>query len=298
MEAVKIDNEVVERYRKNYRLGPHITSEEVRQHWVLERLLTDKLLQSGREERWRVFSDCYTELYEKCPWLNTTEERADILHAKFAKWKHLVRPGDKIFEVGSGRAALLKYLTSLGCKCVATEITPERGAKHLPQADGLTWRNTDGVNLAQFEPEGTYDFVISSQVIEHLHPNDLETHFRNAARILKRRGQYIFDTPHRGAGPHDLSLVFGFDRSVCMHLKEYDYPGLVSMLRKAGFGKIRAIFSPKKIKPLRSRSFLAYCIAWDRVLAALHLSPSAERGLRRRLRKLLLPGNIWLAAQV
>jgi SAM-dependent methyltransferase len=298
MVDVSVNDAVLQRYRKNYGLGPEIGCEHVRQHLMLERQLTDRLMSSGRDERWKLFSECYTELYAKCPWLNTVVESEDALQHKISKWKHLVRPGDRIFEVGSGRADLLKYLTQLGCKCVATEITPERGAKHLPQADGLTWRLTDGVNLAHFEPERTYDLVISSQVVEHLHPDDLEIHFRNAARILKHGGQYIFDTPHRGTGPHDLSVVLGCDRSVFLHLKEYDYPGLASLLRKAGFTRIRAVFSPRKINSFPSAALFFYCLAWDRTLAALHLPASTERTLRRRLRKLLMPSNIWLAAQV
>ena len=299
IDDIVVDSAIVEKYRRTFSYGDEIGIAEVERHWRLERALTKRLLCSTPETRWQVFADCYTEFFADLPWLNRPLDEARE-QKKFARWGGLIRPGSLVFEVGSGRAGLLKYLTRFGCRCVATEITPERGEKHLPGADNLTWRHNDGVNLARFEPENTYDFVISTQVVEHFHPDDTQIHFANALAILKPGGEYIFDTPHRGAGPYDLSFVFGCDRAVCMHLKEYDYAGLIAQLRAAGFSEIRAIVPvPRIIKPFRSWWYLTYCRAWDAVLHALRLSPSTERGLRRRWlrRGLLVPTNIWLAAR-
>jgi SAM-dependent methyltransferase len=228
-----------------------------------------------------VFSECYTELYTKLPWLNAPE----IAAHDYSPWSRLINQKSRIFEIGSGKAPLLKYLTSLGHECVATEITQERGAKHAADTAGLTWHLTDGVNLAEFEAESSYDVVISTQVIEHLHPDDMLAHFSNPLRILKVGGRYIFDTPHAGTGPHDLSLVFCLDRPVCMHLKEYNFLELRKLLTRAGFSSVSAVlYRPRlRVGPYMSSLFLHYCCAWDWLIGRIGISSTQQRALRRSM---------------
>src|SRR5207248_11094806 len=132
-----------------------------------------RLLASSPPTRWRTLHDCYTILYKELPWLNEAQLRQDSVESELIGWSALISAKSKIFEVGSGRAKLLRYLMSIGHSCVATEITPERGSKHLNERDGLLWHNNDGVHLAEFEERESYDFVISTQLIKHLHPDDL-----------------------------------------------------------------------------------------------------------------------------
>jgi len=161
----------------------------------------------------------------------------------------------------------------------------------------LVWRTTDGVNLSQFEKEATYDAVISTQVIEHLHPDDLVTHFSNALALLKPGGICVFDTPHRGTGPHDLSDLLGFERPQFMHLKEYDYCELRDALKKAGFSKLEALAN-YRIFLLRGRALFFFYAAVDRFISFLKISPPLERRIRRSMPfRLLGPrSNIWIAA--
>ena len=60
----------------------------------------------------------------------------------------------------------------------------------------MTWGETDGVHLDMFKLPESYDAVISNQVIEHLHRDDLAIHFRAAWRVLRPGGRYVFATPH------------------------------------------------------------------------------------------------------
>lgn len=290
-----IDQRVVDRYRRNYGLGNDIGANHVKSHWELEIALTDKLLKSTKAERRKVFSECYTELYAKLPWLNKAETRS----YDYSRWGRLINKKSRIIEIGSGNAQLLKYLASLGHDCVGTEITDERGAKHAGDAE-LKWHLTDGVNLAQFEAESSYDVVISSQVVEHLHPDDILEHFYNAKKILKEGGRYIFDTPLIGTGPADLSLVFGFDRPVCMHLKEYSFLEMRHLLKRAGFSSVDAVLYrrwPVPIGPYSSSWYFRYCCAWDWLIERIGMSPRFERRLRKYiLRLLFVPTGIWLCA--
>lgn len=290
------EQELVYRYRDNFGLSDAIGIEQVELHRKLEGELTSQLWSSTPENRWQVFDYCYTTLYKNLPWLNEGGKQP----AKDGAWPHLLRKKSTIFEVGSGKGKLLRHLVTLGHRCTATEITVERGAKHV-ELDGLEWHTTDGINLANFEQPESYDVVISSQVIEHFHPDDVKRHFENVRTILKIDGEYFFDTPHIGTGPHDLSKVFGFDRPIFMHLREYDFRELGEIARAAGFKDVQAIlfykFGRLALGPLRSRLLYLYYYFVDSVLSTLRLSPRRERSIRRILRLALVPGNIWLVAR-
>jgi SAM-dependent methyltransferase len=291
-----IDRQVVNRYRRNYGLGDEIGVDHIKSHWELEIALTDRLLKSAKSERPKVFRECYTELYTKLPWLNKTES----FPQNYSHWARLIKKRAKIFEIGSGKAELLKYPVSLGHDCVGTELTDARGAKHAVHDAGLKWHQTDGVNLTRFEPESSYDVVISSQVVEHLHPDDILEHFCNARKILKVGGRYLFDTPHIGAGPADLSTIFGLDRPVCMQLKEYSFLDLRDLLKQAGFSSTSAILyrrRPVQVGPYSSSLYLQYCCFWDWLINRLGIPPRVERKLGDTvLRLFIVPTNIWMCA--
>lgn len=297
--ALLTEREIISRYRENYGLSNLVSGDQVRRHKQLEAELTEKLMSSTPETRWQVFSECYTSLYRDLSWLN--EASAGKPRTKDGAWPKLLKNRSVIFEVGSGKGDLLRSLAKLGHDCVGTEITIERGEKHVDEVDGLKWRVTDGVNLAKFEPMEAYDVIISSQVIEHFHPSDVQNHFENVRMLLKPEGEYIFDTPHIGTGPHDLSKVFGLDRPAFMHLKEYDFRELGGFARVAGFKDICAIIYWKagglSVGPIKSKLLFKYFCFVDRVIAALSLNPTRERAVRRFLRVALVPSNIWLAVK-
>jgi SAM-dependent methyltransferase len=289
--------ELVLRYRKNYGLSEAIDAGHVATHRELETELTRRLWDSTPVNRWQVFDDCYSTLYSSLPWLNGsgTESR----WANPGPWKSLLKKPSKVFEVGSGSGELIRCLASLGHQCVATEITPERGERHVKDVPGLRWKSTDGVNLARFEQPGSYDVVISSQVIEHFHPDDVRTHFENVHLILKPGGEYIFDTPHVGTGPHDLSRVFDLERPSFFHLREYNFRELGEIARTAGFKKIRAILyrHGSNVRPIKSQLLFRYYTLVDYLFSKVRLNHRAERAMRRALRLALVQSNIWLAAE-
>lgn len=286
-------SDVVSRYRRTYGLGDEIGIEHVEVHRELEERLTRELLASTPESRWQVFSAAYTELYESVPWLNTSDDSKSP-HLT-AAWLKLVSEQSDVFEVGSGRAGLLRELVRRGHRCVATEITQERGSKHLAESEGLQWHITDGVHLASFEPDEAFDVVISTQVVEHFHPDDLLTHLEHARRILRRGGVYLFDTPHRSSGPHDLSRVFEFDRAEFMHLKEYTYDELASALNTVGFDTVKAVISFRGFV-IQTGVGLQLLRLLDRLEERAISSARAKRRLRAILSKVGVARNIWLAA--
>jgi len=62
--------------------------------------------------------------------------------------------------------------------------------------------------------------------------------------LLTSGGKYFVVTPHRFAGPVDLSKVFGLEESVTGHLCEYTWRLLRSIIKKSGFKLIKGQFPP------------------------------------------------------
>jgi SAM-dependent methyltransferase len=146
-----------------------------------------------------------------------------------------------VIEIGSGVGLLATYLTENERPCIATEITGERGIR---EGGRVAWHSTDGVHLEQFESQGPYDVILSTQVLEHLHPDDIERHFEGALALLRPGGIYILETPHAFLGPADLSRVFSLDQPRFMHLKEYTHRELGTAALRAGFRKLSAVYLP------------------------------------------------------
>jgi len=291
-----LNADLVRRYNAHYGIpdASAASEEMILHHWALERRLASELQASDAEHRWEVFERCYTTLYSELRWLNELGgiESTEAPVAVARDWAALVGPPPKrVYEVGSGKGRLIAALADLGYDCTATEITRERGAKWTKSHGALRWRVSDGVHLDRFETSRSYDAVISDQVIEHLHPDDLPAHFRGAHTILREGGRYVFATPHTFEGPFDVSRVFGSDRAEGMHLKEYTYRELWQALRSAGFKRIHAALRmPRGMRarfggrplPIRSRGYLHYLSAVESVIERLprRRRPRAARALR------------------
>lgn len=300
-------NELITRYKAVYSIPVDVpvTEQMILQHWELEKRLTQDLLSSTPQNRWETFDRSYTRLYTDLAWLNNAEgESRPTAEAErdHQKWHTAIgTPSVELYEIGSGKAGLITYLARHGIRCKATEVTRERGEKHLdPDVPNLSWSVSDGVHLDQFETAASYDVVISDQVLEHLHPDDVDAHLRGVREILKPDGRYIFRTPHRFSGPHDVSRVFKCDAPLGMHLKEYTHREFIAAVRHAGYKQVYYPFIP--VQDAARRKVLGKI--YLRVLVTVEdlLSVVPTHRMRRRcaelLRKLhLFSDNIALVAE-
>lgn len=283
--------DLVKRYKANYSIPVDavITEEQILEHWELEKRLTRALLASTPANRWEVFERCYSELYAELHWLNRLPRPiADAAEpVALAEWRQLIgQPPQRIYEVGSGKGQLIRWLAASGYDCKGSEITRERGKKWTEPNRNLSWGVSDGVHLDWFEPAEHYDAVLSKQLIEHLHPADVLDHCKAAHTILKRGGRYLVSTPHALTGPWDISRVFRQNEPMGMHLKEYTYDEIVSVLKHAGFARAEAVLRmPMKVcrrlgMPIKASSsvfFTAYLKVAERVLESLPSQPMRRR---------------------
>lgn len=286
----KTADQLVGAYKENYQLSD-ISFQQLEKHAALEGELTDKLLISEPETRSEVFSSAYSRLYRELTWLVGTGT-----HSGGKRWARIMRPGASIFEVGSGKGYLIDYLASQGFRCVATELSTERIERDVLEA--VPRHSTDGVHLSRFEPEGNYDYVISDQVVEHLHPDDILEHFREARKLLKEGGCYIVRTPHACAGPYDLSRVFNEDRPVFMHLHEFTHLEMEALTRECGYRSIKAVFHIPKTNFTRiSGTYMRFCLAIDRLERRFLHTQSSRRRFRSRGKYVFVPNAVWIVLQ-
>lgn len=292
--ATHSEQNLVDRYKSNYWIPTDVplTESQCFHHWDLERSFRTELLSSRPQNRREVFTRCYEQLYKELPWLTVRcrEPAQAALHA----WELLLGlPPQRVFEVGSGRGALIHYLAQRGYVCRGSEITQERGERYVSAHENLTWAATDGVNLDAFEESGIYDAVISDQVLEHLHPDDLIPHLRSALHLLRPGGRYLFRTPWFSAGPADVSRIFHARSVQGMHLKEYTYRELHAAALEAGFNRVLAIFQvPNKLPWIGSRVRISLTYT---LLAMLIDALPATVG-RTLAHWRMMPNNVWMAA--
>jgi len=299
--------ELISRYKKFYHIPANadITEDMILRHWEMEKRLTKELMGSNAENRWETFERCYSTLFSELEWLNQFVETDNKIspYKRYRDWVYLIgKPPKRIYEIGSGKGGMISYLASCGFDCKATEITHERGQRFVPQQQNLSWGISDGVHLDKFEAPDSYDVVISDQVIEHLHPDDLYEHFKGIEYILSSEGRYIFKTPHKFIGPGDVSKVFKCSMPMGMHLKEYTYGQLKGILLQAGFGSVYAVFRvPLKIsflglKPRASRIYFGYLCFIEKLISLL-----PDRSVRSKLAWLatiiLFSPSIFIVAQ-
>lgn len=140
----------------------------------------------------------------------------------------------KVLDIGCGAGTLSFYLASLGKDVIGIDIsslaikTCRRSAKKL------------GINNIQFEvvefplkvPEGKYDLVICSEVIEHL-PND-RLALEVIHKLLNREGVAIISTLSINAPLYKWGYATEFDKKVG-HLRRYDLNSLVKTCEEVGF---------------------------------------------------------------
>jgi 2-polyprenyl-3-methyl-5-hydroxy-6-metoxy-1,4-benzoquinol methylase len=114
------DAEILARYHSTYGLSTGtVTIQDVNFHLDLEKRLTAELLNSSPADRPATFERCYSELFDKLPWLAGVGKDPDS-----ERWIALLIPGCRVYEVGSGPGKLARSLARAGFHVNATDTSP------------------------------------------------------------------------------------------------------------------------------------------------------------------------------
>jgi SAM-dependent methyltransferase len=234
------------------------TREQLRNHFEVERELATRLRKSNREERTELFASLYNELFERVPdhprltRRATDDDSRPFVEARMRLLSPVLSAQQHFFEFAPGDCKLAYEVSKHVEKVVAADISDQR-APDDPAPENFELLVYDGYDLNA--PERAFDVVFSYQFLEHLHPEDVSLHFDMAARLLKPGGKYVFDTPHRYSGPHDVSRFFG-DELQCFHFQEWTFRDMRAALRGHGFKRCRAIRRGKLLRSSWSNQLL------------------------------------------
>jgi SAM-dependent methyltransferase len=139
------------------------------------------------------------------------------------------RESNRLLDVGCGAGSLLEAARRAGWDAEGTEVS--RPAVEHVRGEGFPVFHGE---LAEAEyPEGHFDVVTASEIIEHL-PDPLSV-LREVARILRPGGLFWATTPHgRGLSARVLGIRWS-TVSPPEHLQLFTLGGVRGLLREAGF---------------------------------------------------------------
>lgn len=143
--------------------------------------------------------------------------------------------GAHLLDVGCGGGELLRTMRSFGWESEGVDFDPEAVAFAL--RNGLKVRM--GLLEDQKYPDGTFDAVVMSHVIEHV-PAPLDL-IKEARRVLKREGRLLIATPNvRSLGHRWMGRRWPF-LDPPRHLQVFSPRALKLLTLAAGFDEVRVI---------------------------------------------------------
>jgi SAM-dependent methyltransferase len=211
----------------------------LRRHYEVERELADRLRAAPPVGRLGLYRDVYNELFRRVPDHPQNSRKVDpSRQEQKTAWQlrmlsPFLTPETVFLEVGAGDGHLTAAVATRVRRAYALDVsdvisqTPGRPANLSPVL-------SDGVSIPV--PAGSVDVSYSNSLIEHLHPDDAAAQLANILVALAPGGVYICRTPHRFAGPQDISRYFDHEARG-FHLKEYTYAELRRLFRRTGFAE-------------------------------------------------------------
>ncbi|MET0380046.1 MAG: methyltransferase domain-containing protein [Spongiibacteraceae bacterium] len=156
-------------------------------------------------------------------------------HVDFSYMFIPVAAGKRLLEVGFGGGVTLGLMSARGW--LAEGIDFDEAAVANARAKGMTV-NAGDIRAQQY-PDASFDAIVSSHVIEHLH--DPVGFLQECRRVLKPGGQLVLATPNAGSFGRGLFGASWFALDPPRHLLIFTEASLQASAGKAGFatGKTR-----------------------------------------------------------
>ncbi len=223
--------------------GDQRTSEQLKEHYIIEKELAERLRSASRDERRHLYTVVYDELFRRVPHHPQLTQKADpqsqaqAVSAQLALLRQFLKPESTFLEVGPGDCRLAFEVARLVRTVYAVDVSEEITKNH-DKPDNVELIISDGCSVPV--PANSVDVAYSNQLMEHLHPDDALEQVQNIQKALKPGGIYLCITPNRLSGPHDVSRHFD-QIATGFHLREYTTTELAHIFRAAEFSKVRAL---------------------------------------------------------
>jgi ubiquinone/menaquinone biosynthesis C-methylase UbiE len=192
-----------------------------------------EILTSSAENRQQVTASLYdqafsSELHKRSGLPSKRRQKRIVIY------RDVIGRGHKaILEIGCGRGDLTYALVDHAEKVVGIDIAVKwiefaKTRKDLWSLNEEQSRRIEFLPMSAVRldfPDATFDWAISNSLIEHLHPDDVNTHLREVRRILRAGGKYLIWCPNR----------LGHHKDRDYHFSMLSYSGWIEKLREAGF---------------------------------------------------------------
>lgn len=176
--------------------------------------------------------------------------------------------GKTVLEVGFGNGTMSFTLARQGNTVVGIDVSKvvlERARVRLSNEPGLSLRFEPGDARALDFEDGSFDYVVSTNLLEHLSATDGRRHLREVWRVLNNNGCYLFFVPSR---------VFKGYRSSGLHLHMYSLWEVIESVSALGFRakwiepKFRRLGVREEMPSVLTMLFLWYERGLDRLKSA------------------------------
>jgi SAM-dependent methyltransferase len=218
------------------------TEEQIREHYELEVELADRLRNSKKEDRAKLYGEVYNELFSKIkhhPQLTrkiSEDESRQNIEQQLRFLKRFLSPETTYLEVGAGDCLLAFEVAGYVKESIAVDVS-DSITHNTEKPANFRLLITNGTEIPV--APGSIGVAYSNQLMEHLHPDDAFEQLQNICSSLAKNGKYICVTPNRINGPHDVSAYYD-DTARGFHLKEYTCGELSGLFKKAGFDSTAA----------------------------------------------------------
>jgi len=216
------------------------TLDQLREHYEIEKELAQILRSASKDERKRLYTVVYDQLYRRVPYHPQITVKGDLgdqtehVLSQMRLLKRFLLPEVTFLEIGPGDCSLAFEVAKFVKKVYAVDISKEI-TENQSRPKNVQLIISDGCDIPV--PLDSVNLAYSNQLIEHLHPDDAFEHLTNVHNALSAGSAYICVTPNRLNGPHDISKYFD-EVATGFHLKEYTITELEQMFKKAGFLRV------------------------------------------------------------
>jgi ubiquinone/menaquinone biosynthesis C-methylase UbiE len=122
------------------------------------------------------------------------EERGNLqTNLEFLAEANLLKPGDKVLEIGCGIGTVVFELSQKGYDATGTDISGEAIA-YGQKKYGDIHLEVQAAETLPYE-DGSFDVVLSFDLFEHI--ARIDRHVSEVGRVLRPGGYYLFQTPNR-----------------------------------------------------------------------------------------------------
>jgi ubiquinone biosynthesis O-methyltransferase len=182
------------------------------------------------------------EIYHK-----KTKSQYKIIKDKNFTYRHLIKYISKylkknyeILDIGCGAGTLDFYFADKGYRVTAIDIS-DKAIQSCKQTQKNLNLNNLNFKVADFQNtkiKGKFDFVIFTEVIEHLPSDDLA--LKSIYRLLKPGGILFLSTPSINAPLNRMGFTKDFDKKVG-HLRRYSRKEITNLIKSNNFEIIEVI---------------------------------------------------------